>query len=86
MYENCIDRFNAADAVSEKERLRDEAVRLWADVEHQKDRRNAALIALAGVWGWNVLDTLFPGGDSGSGGGRFAFDIDARGACVAFRF
>jgi len=85
-YEVCVERFDAVDAVSEKERLRDEASRLWIDVEHEKDNRNAALIVLAGVWGWNVIDTLFPGEGSGSGPQRYSFDVDERGAWIAFRF
>lgn len=85
-YEICVERFDAADAVSEKDRLRAEASRLWSDVEHEKDGRNAALIALAGVWGWNVLDALFPGENSGSNRRWYSLDLDQRGAFVAIRF
>jgi len=85
-YEVCVERFDATDVVSEKERVRDEASRLWIDVEHHKDARNASLIVLAGVWGWNVIDTLFPGERAGSGAQRYSFDLDERGAWIAFRF
>jgi hypothetical protein len=84
-YELCIERFNAADVVSEKERIRDEAVRLWSDVEHNKDRRDASLIALAAFWGWNVIDTFIPAERRGPGA-KYSFDLDARGASIAMRF
>jgi len=85
-YEVCVERFDATDVVSEKERLRGKASQLWIDVEHERDARNASLIVLAGVWGWNVIDTLFPGEHAGSGAQRYSFDLDERGAWIAFRF
>jgi hypothetical protein len=85
-YEVCVERFDATDVVSEKERLRDEASRLWIDVEHRKDARNASLIVLAGVWGWNLIDTFFPAEHAGLGAQRYSFDLDERGAWIAFRF
>ena len=84
-YDICVERFDAADIVSEKERLRSEALRLWKDVKRKKDRRDASLVALAAVWGWNVLDTFIPGERHGADA-KYSFDIDARGAYLAMRF
>ena len=84
-YELCVERFDAADVVSEKERIRDEAVRLWSDVEREKDRRDASLIVLAALWGWNVIDTFFPA-EQHEPGAKYSFDLDARGASIALRF
>jgi len=33
-----------------------------------------------------VIDTLFPGENAGSGAQRYSFDLDERGAWIAFRF
>ena len=85
-YQVCVERFNATDVVSEKKQLLDRASGLWSDVEHVRDRRNASLIALAGVWGWNVIDTFFSGGDGGAGSHRYSLDLDGRGAWVAVHF
>jgi hypothetical protein len=84
-YKLCLERFDAAEIVSEKERIRDEAVRLWSDVEHEKDRRDASLIVLAALWGWNVIDTFIPGEQRGPAA-KYSFDIDPRGASIAMRF
>ncbi len=84
-YELGVERFDAAEGVSEKERLRNEAGRLWSDVGRAKDRRDASLIALAALWGWNVIDTFIPGERQGPGA-KYSFDLDARGASIAMRF
>jgi hypothetical protein len=84
-YEVCVERFDATDIISEKRRIRSEALRLWDDVERAKNRRDASLITLAAVWGWNVIDTFLPGGGRGSDA-KYALDLDARGAYIAMRF
>jgi len=85
-YQLCVERFNATDVVSERRQLLGRASGLWSDVEHLRDRRDTALIALAGVWGWNVIDTFFSGGGGGAGSHRYSLDFDGRGAWVAVRF
>jgi hypothetical protein len=85
-YEVCVERFDATDVVPEKERLLSEASLLWSNVERQRDRRNASLVVLAAMWGWNVIDTFFDGGASASGAQRLSLGLDARGASVALRF
>lgn len=85
-YQVCVERFNATDVVSEKKQLLDRASGLWSDVERVRDRRNASLITLAGVWGWNVIDTFFSRGDGGAGSHRYSLDLDGRSAWVAVHF
>jgi hypothetical protein len=85
-YNVCIERFDATDVLSEKELLRSEADGLWNAVDSARDRRNAALGALAAVWCWNVVDTFFPAGSGESSGRRYSFDVDPRGASLAYRF
>jgi hypothetical protein len=84
-YEVCVERFYATNDVSEQEKLKSDAGRYWDHVEHEKGRRGAAFIVLAGLWGWNMIDTLFPAEHLVSEG-KYSFDIDARGASVAMRF
>lgn len=84
-YEVCVERFYATDDVSEQEKLKSDAGRYWDHVEHEKVRRGAALIVLAGLWGWNMIDTFFPAEHIVSEG-KYSFEIDARGASVAMRF
>jgi hypothetical protein len=80
-----VERFYATNDVSEQEKLKSDAGRYWDHVEHEKGRRGAALIVLAGLWGWNMIDTLFPAEHLVSEG-KYSFEIDARGASVAMRF
>ncbi len=84
-YEICVERFDSADDISEQERLMSDAERYWDHVEHEKARRDMSFIVLAGLWGWNVIDTFFPAEQRVSSG-NYSFDIDARGAYVTMRF
>lgn len=84
-YELCVERFDAADVIADKERIKNEAARLWSDVERTKDRRDASLIVLAALWGWNVIDTFIPAEHHGPGA-KYSFGLDARGAGIAMRF
>jgi hypothetical protein len=84
-YEICVERFNASDDLSEQQRLKSDAGRYWNHLEHEKGRRDASLIVLAGLWGWNVIDTFFPAEHRASNG-KYSFEVDARGAGVAVRF
>jgi hypothetical protein len=84
-YEICVERFNATTDVAEQLRLKSDAERYWDHLELEEARRNSALIVLAGLWGWNVLDTFFPV-EHRSPAGKYSFEIDARGASVAMRF
>jgi hypothetical protein len=85
-YEACVCRFNATSVISDKERLMEQASLFWSDAERAKDHRNVSLIILAGVWGWNVIDTFFEGDGSTTGLDRYSLDVDERGASLAFRF
>jgi len=80
-----VERFNATTDVAEQLRLKSDAERYWDHLELEKARRNSALIVLAGLWGWNALDTFFPV-EHRSPAGKYSFEIDARGASVAMRF
>ncbi len=84
-YELNVERFNASDLISEKERLRSEASRLWSGVERERDRRNVSLAVLAGLWAWNLVDASFPAPSEASEP-RYSFDLDAQRASIAFRF
>jgi hypothetical protein len=85
-YQVCVERFNATDVVSEKKQLLDKASGLWSSVERERDRRNASLIALAGVWGWNVIDTFFGRGAGEAGPHRYSLHLDGREAWLAVHF
>lgn len=84
-YEICVERFNASSDVEEQLRLKSDAERYWDHLEHEKTRRNTALIVLAGLWGWNAIDTFFPV-EHRAPSGAYSFEIDARGASVTMRF
>ena len=84
-YEICVERFNATSDVAEQERLKSDAERYWDHLELEKARRNSMFIVLAGLWGWNAIDTFFPV-EHRAPTGKYSFEIDARGACVAMRF
>jgi hypothetical protein len=84
-YEACVERFNASDNIAEKERLIDEASNLWDDVEQQKEYRTGAYAVLAGVWAWNLVDALFPGGN-GDGRAGYSLNLEAEGLALVFRF
>jgi hypothetical protein len=84
-YETCVERFDASDNIAEKERLSNEAARLWDDVEQQKEYRTGAYAVLAGLWAWNLIDTLFPGGN-GDTHARYSFNAEARGLAFVLRF
>jgi len=40
---------------------------------------------LAGIWGWNVIDTFFAV-EQRAPSGAYSFEIDARGASLTMRF
>jgi hypothetical protein len=84
-YKLCVERFNAAELISDRERIKDDAVRHWSVVEREKNRRDASLIVLAALWGWNVIDTVLPGEPPGPAA-KYSFDLDSRGASIAMRF
>ena len=59
-YEITVDAYNNADTIEEKQYLAAEADKIWDDVQKEKRRRNISFAVFAGIWGWSLIDTLFP--------------------------
>jgi hypothetical protein len=63
-YNFYINKFNSASTMIDKKAYVAESSLLWEKVEDSRDDRNLSIYILAGLWGWNVFDTLFPGDKS----------------------
>ncbi|MBN1164964.1 MAG: hypothetical protein JXB45_10325 [Candidatus Krumholzibacteriota bacterium] len=59
-YEIEIEKYQTAASIAERNFHRNQALLLWSDVEDAKRNRNIVLITLAGLYGLNLFDTLFP--------------------------
>lgn len=84
-YNVAVERFEAAATYDEKIRLRDEASKLWNDVEEEKRRRNVSYIALAGLWCLNLVDTLFPA-ESKDSLSRYSMELGPGGCALVMKF
>lgn len=84
-YGVAVDKFQAASTIDDKIRYRDEASAIWDSAQTEKRRRNAAYIALAGLWGLSLFDTLFPA-ELPSVPDRYALDISGSGCALVVRF
>jgi hypothetical protein len=83
-YELCVERFNVAGSVPEKESLAEQCASLREDADTEKSHRDTALIALAVVWGINVADVFFDSNDGGAS--PVTLELTGRGAALAVRF
>ena len=83
-YDLCVERFEAAESVPEKEALASDCRLLRANADDEKRNRAVSIAVLAAIWGWNCADTFFDAGDVRSS--RYSLEIDPRGAAVAVRF
>jgi hypothetical protein len=84
-YEILVERYGASESSSERYLLRQAAVSQWDEVEDAKNYRNTAYIITAGLWGWNVLDTLW--GDEGKEGkSRYSFEWSPLSGAMVLRF
>ena len=85
-YELMVERYDEADSYAEKVDLRRASQREWEDVETAKRERNIAYIVLAGLWGWNLIDTMF----ESSGGGPIEENVTVEvlpdGAALVVKF
>jgi len=59
-YNYCMDKFNSAFTEGDRNIYRANASLLWDKVEDSKEKRNLSIYILTGLWGWNVIDTIFP--------------------------
>lgn len=84
-YDVAVDRFLAASTIEDKIRYRDEASAIWDSARKERRRRDAACIALAGLWGLSLLDTLFPA-ELPPVPDRYALDISGSGCALVVRF
>jgi hypothetical protein len=84
-YEILIDRYEAASTIDEKERIFIDASRQWDEVDDAKTIRNAAYIVTAGLWGWNLLDTLWQG-ERETKAARYSFEWSPLEGAVVLRF
>ncbi|HUV37865.1 MAG TPA: DUF5683 domain-containing protein [Patescibacteria group bacterium] len=85
-YDVAVEKFLAASTIEDRIRFRDEASTVWDSVEKEKRRRDAAYIALAGLWGLSLLDTLFPADLPSAVPDRYAIDIGGSGCALVVRF
>jgi hypothetical protein len=84
-YELLLEDYDDADTVTDKDRIARAAAAQWDDVEKAKRRRNAAYVVTAGLWGWNLIDTLFePGG--GQGYSRYSLAVSPVSSVLVIRF
>jgi hypothetical protein len=84
-YEILVDRFETAESISEREQLERAAGIQWDEVEDAKIDRNTAYIITAGLWGWNVIDTLWRN-DGGAGESRYSFEWSPLSGAIVLRF
>jgi len=85
-YDMVVEAFNAASNIYEKERLKDEAERLWDEVEKSKTKRDGAYIALAAIWGLSVFDSFFMTDDAEETEFPVSYEINGSGAFLVLRF
>lgn len=85
LYEMNIERFDAAQTISEKEYYRDRAPALWDDVTGTRRDRNMGYGVLAAVWMTGIIDTFFPGSED-TPALDVAFDIGPNRALLVYRF
>jgi hypothetical protein len=83
-YDLCVERFEAAESVPEKEALASACRLLRANADDERRNRAVSIAVLAAIWGWNCADTFFDAGDVRVS--RYSVEIDPRGAAVAVRF
>ena len=84
-YNIVVEKFGLATTFEEKLYLKSEASKLWHDVEDERRRRDTACIVLVGLWGWSLIDTLFPAQKDFSAS-RYSFDCSPGGCTLVYRF
>ncbi len=84
-YNLCMDKFSSASTVEDKRKFAASGSLLWEKVENSKEKRNRSFYILAGLWGWNTIDTLFPGDKSGSNR-NYSLNVTPLGCELAINF
>ncbi len=84
-YEILVERYEAAESSSERDLLSQAAAGQWDEVEDAKNYRNTAYIITAGLWGWNILDTLW-GNEGEEGESRYSFEWSPLSGAMVLRF
>lgn len=84
-YNLCMDRFSSASTIEDKRKYAASGSLLWEKVENSKEKRNRSIYILAGLWGWNVIDTLFPCDKSGSNS-NYSLNVTPLGCELAINF
>lgn len=85
-YDLCVERFRSADTIEERSRYLAKASSLWDEVEDSKRDRDIALYVLAGIWSWNLIDTLFQGEAGSVSSSGHSFMMTPKGCEIAIRF
>ncbi|MCD6380419.1 hypothetical protein J7M07_08265, partial [bacterium] len=83
-YNFCMDKFNSA-SIEDKKIYGAEASLLWEKVEDSRNKRNLSIYVLTGLWGWNVIDTLFPG-DKSCSTKNYSLNVTPLGCKLAINF
>jgi hypothetical protein len=86
VFDMIVDRFNASVLLEQKRQLQEMAAGQWDAVEDAKRNRNVSFIVFAGIWGLNVVDTLFPGEDGHVRESRYSLDWSPAGPMLVVRF
>lgn len=84
-YEILVERFDAAESLEDKARLRHDAAIQWDEAEDAKVDRNTAYIVTAGLWGWSVIDTLWRD-DKVERESRYSFEWSPLSGAIVLRF
>jgi len=85
-YNMAVEAFNSVSDYEKKKILMEEAEIRWDDVERLKLKRNVSYIALAAVWGLNVVDAIFTTHEKDNYHFPISFESSINGAYVTFRF
>ncbi|HMA75996.1 MAG TPA: DUF5683 domain-containing protein [Candidatus Krumholzibacteriaceae bacterium] len=84
-YNMCLSKLNSSTNLADRRKYSARASLFWEDVEDSKEKRNISLYVLAGIWGWNIIDTLFPGSQYCQDK-NYSFNVTPTGCELAFNF
>ncbi|MDZ7859914.1 MAG: DUF5683 domain-containing protein [Candidatus Krumholzibacteriota bacterium] len=84
-YNLCVSKLNSSTNIADRRKYSDRASLFWEDVEDSKEKRNISLYVLAGIWGWNIIDTLIYGNEY-CPDKNYSFNVTPLGCELAFNF
>jgi len=85
-YNMAVEAFNSTSSYEKMKMFSEEAEIRWDDVKTLKLKRNVSYIALAAVWGLNVVDAIFTTHEEEGFHFPVSFESSINGACVTIRF